>query len=59
MISGADALDWNGDGDIDILTGQGHGGSGLRFYEQDYLEDERNGTHPLVTVSGVDVKQLP
>ena len=34
MMSGADALDFNGDGDIDILTGQGHGQSGLRFYER-------------------------
>ncbi|MGQ9455326.1 MAG: FG-GAP-like repeat-containing protein [Armatimonadota bacterium] len=36
MISGADVKDWNGDGDLDILTGQGHGGSGLRFFERDY-----------------------
>jgi hypothetical protein len=49
MISGADVIDWNGDGDLDILTGQGHGGSGLRFYERDWVEDERNGTHPIVT----------
>ncbi|MBN1418669.1 MAG: VCBS repeat-containing protein, partial [Planctomycetes bacterium] len=54
MISGADAVDWNGDGDIDILTGQGHGGSGLRFYERDWLEDERRGTHPVVTVLGAE-----
>ena len=50
MISGADAIDWNGDGDLDILTGQGHGGSGLRFYERDWIEDELNGTHPIVKV---------
>ena len=50
MISGADAIDWNGDGDIDILTGQGHGGSGLRFYERDWIEDELNGTHPILAV---------
>jgi hypothetical protein len=49
MISGADARDWNGDGDVDILTGQGHAGSGLRFYEHDYLEDVRRGTLPRVT----------
>jgi hypothetical protein len=49
MISGADARDWNGDGDVDLLTGQGHGGSGLRFYEHDYLEDIRGGTLPVVT----------
>ena len=48
MMSGADALDWNKDWtggpgtlnqDLDILTGQGHGGSGLRFYERDYIND--------------------
>ncbi|HUG52911.1 MAG TPA: VCBS repeat-containing protein, partial [Vicinamibacteria bacterium] len=50
MISGADAVDWNGDGDLDLLTGQGHGGSGLRFYERDYLEDVRRGTLPVVTI---------
>lgn len=50
MISGADAVDWNGDGDLDIVTGQGHGGSGLRFYERDWIENELHGTHPVVTV---------
>jgi len=50
MISGADAIDWNKDGDIDIITGQGHGGSGIRFYERDYIEDSINNTHPIVTV---------
>ncbi len=59
MISGADAIDWNGDGDIDILTGQGHGGSGLRFYERDYIEDEINGTHPLVIIEGIEPKTNP
>ncbi len=49
-ISGAEAIDWNGDGDIDILTGQGHGGSGLRFYERDYINDTLNQTSPTVTV---------
>ena len=49
MISGADAVDWNGDGDIDLLTGQGHGGSGLRFFERDWIDDELQGTHPRVT----------
>jgi hypothetical protein len=58
MISGADAVDWNGDGDIDILTGQGHGGSGLRFFERDYLEDELNGTHPVVTITGAEAKRV-
>lgn len=51
MISGAHAVDWNGDGDIDILTGQGHGGSGLRYYERDYIEDRFHDTPPKVGVS--------
>jgi hypothetical protein len=50
MISGADAVDWNGDRDLDLLTGQGHGGSGLRFFERDYIDDVLNGTLPVVTV---------
>jgi hypothetical protein len=50
MISGLDARDWNGDGDVDLLTGQGHGGSGIRFYERDFLEDTRAGRLPEVTI---------
>jgi hypothetical protein len=50
MISGADAIDWNQDGDIDIITGQGHGGSGIRFYERDYIEDCLNNTHPRISI---------
>jgi len=60
-ISGADARDWNGDGDLDILTGQGHGGSGLRFYERDYIDDFVNNTYPTVTIGstqqGITVAQ--
>ena len=54
MISGAHAIDWNGDGDIDILTGQGHGGSGLRFYERDYINDFTGNTFPTTTVGTSD-----
>jgi hypothetical protein len=50
MISGVDVVDWNDDGDLDLLTGQGHGGSGLRFYERDWIEDEIRETHPRVTI---------
>jgi hypothetical protein len=50
MISTVHALDWRGDGDIDILTGQGHGGSGLRLYERDYINDFLNNTYPIVTI---------
>ena len=50
MISGADVIDWHGDGDLDIVTGQGHGGSGLRFFERDYIEDTANHTRPVVSV---------
>jgi VCBS repeat protein len=49
-ISGLDARDWNGDGDVDLLTGQGHGGSSVRFFERDYLENTRHGTGPVVTI---------
>jgi hypothetical protein len=56
MISGAHVVDWNGDGDLDLLTGQGHGGSGLRFYERDWIEDELHGTHPAVSILGVESK---
>ncbi|MBI4602857.1 MAG: VCBS repeat-containing protein [Planctomycetes bacterium] len=54
MISGADAVDWNRDGDLDLLTGQGHGGSGIRFYERDFIEDELAGTHPVAAVERVE-----
>ena len=56
MISGADAVDWDGDGTIDLLTGQGHGASGLRFYARDWLEDERRHTHPVVTIQRIESK---
>jgi hypothetical protein len=56
MISGADAVDWKGDGDLDILTGQGHGGSGLRFFERDWIEDELRGSHPKVAIVGVEAR---
>ncbi len=56
MISGAEAVDWNGDGDLDVLTGQGHGGSGLRFFERDWLEDELAGAHPAVTVQALETR---
>lgn len=52
MISGADAVDWDGDGTLDILTGQGHGASGLRFYARDWLEDERRHSHPVARIHG-------
>jgi hypothetical protein len=57
MISGADAIDFNGDGDLDILTGQGHGGSGIRFYERDYIEDCLRGTRPIVSVENFQQAQ--
>ena len=57
MISGADVVDWNGDGDLDLLTGQGHGGSGLRFYERDWIEDERSKTHPKVSIGNLETRR--
>ncbi len=56
MISGADAIDWNRDGDIDIVTGQGHGGTGLRYYERDCIEDIVNDTAPIVTARAAERK---
>jgi hypothetical protein len=55
-ISGADAIDWNGDGDLDIVTGQGHGGSGVRFFERDFIEDSLHDTFPTVTVKGAEAR---
>jgi len=57
MVSGADAVDFNGDGDLDILTGQGHAASGLRYYERDYIEDCLNNTHPVVKMVKVESKR--
>ena len=35
----------------DLVTGQGHGGSGLRFYERDYIEDRLHDTAPKVSIA--------
>jgi len=56
LISGAHAMDWNRDGDLDIVTGQGHGGVSLRFFERDYIEDTINNTRPTVKVTGFENK---
>ena len=56
MTSGADALDFNADGDLDILTGQGHGGGGLRFYDRDFINDFVNNTYPIVEVGENEVR---
>ncbi len=58
MVSGADVIDFNGDGDLDILTGQGHGGSGLRFYERDFIEDGLADSRPIVTAEGVESRAI-
>jgi hypothetical protein len=52
LISGAHAVDWDGDGRLDLVTGQGHGGSGILFFAHDFVEDARNGTLPSVTIVG-------
>ncbi|MGH9363127.1 MAG: hypothetical protein ACRD2T_14545, partial [Thermoanaerobaculia bacterium] len=52
--SGADAVDWNRDGDLDLLTGQGHGGSGLRFFERDFIDDTLRGTRPRARIERVE-----
>lgn len=56
MVSGADVVDWNGDGDLDILTGQGHGGGGLRFFERDFINDFVNNTPPIVAAGAPERK---
>jgi hypothetical protein len=56
MLSGVEVTDWNHDGDLDLLTGQGHGGSGLRFFEHDWLEDELRDTHPRVVTRETERK---
>jgi hypothetical protein len=53
-ISGADPFDWDGDGRADVLTGQGHAGSGLRFFARDYLDDLRRDTLPRVSVGALE-----
>jgi len=55
-ISGADAVDWNGNGLLDIVTGQGHGGSGLRFYARDYIEDYVHKTFPVAVLGSCEKK---
>ena len=52
MISGVDVVDWNRDGDLDLLTGQGHGGSSLRFFERDWIEMGARRERPVVRVVG-------
>ena len=56
MVSGVDALDWNGDGDIDILTGQGHGGTGLRFYRARLRDGLRQQDVPKVTLGACQAR---
>jgi len=57
MISGADVKDFNRDGDLDIVTGQGHGGTGLRFFERDYIEDTLHDSPPIVTAGAIERQQ--
>ena len=58
MMSGADAIDFNGDGDLDILTGQGHGQSGLRCYERNFIENTLGKKHPVVIAGKYETKRL-
>ena len=70
MMSGADAVNFNDDThpnrpEYDIITGQGHGATGLRFYERDYIVDFLGNTFPTVSIGAtsqayaiVDAKAL-
>ena len=58
LISGADAVDWNCDGDLDILTGQGHGGGALRFFERDHIENRLHESHPRVVVTKTEKQSI-
>jgi hypothetical protein len=59
MMSGAEAIDFNKDGDIDILTGQGHGASGLRFYERSYIDNILKNVQPQVKEGLLETNTLP
>ena len=59
MMSGADAIDFNRDGDIDILTGQGHGASGLRFYERSYIDNILKNVQPQVKEGSLETNNSP
>jgi hypothetical protein len=54
MISGVHAIDFSGDGDLDLLTGQGHGGSNLRYYERDWIENKLHDTHPKLSAGPLE-----
>jgi hypothetical protein len=57
MISGADVVDWNNDGALDLLSGQGHGGSGLRFYDRHWLEDKLHGSTTTIKILATESKR--
>ena len=59
LVSGVHVLDWNRDGDLDVVTGQGHGGVSLRFFDRNYIDDFVNetmhgkSTYPKVRILSV------
>jgi hypothetical protein len=57
LISSVDAMDWDDDGDIDIITGQGHGGAAIRLYNHGFVEDNLNHTQPRVTVGRTEKRR--
>lgn len=57
LVSSVDTLDWNRDGDTDIITGQGHAGTALRFYEHDFVQDTVSDSFPMVTVGLAEMKK--
>jgi hypothetical protein len=58
-ISGAQAFSWYGEGAPDILTGQGHAGSGLRLFAHDYIRDSLARTLPVVTIERASTREGP
>jgi len=42
--------------DLDLLTGHGRSGIGLRFDARDWIEDELRGTHSLITIGGLQIR---
>ena len=47
-------VDWDGDGALDLLSGQGHDGSGLRFFDRHWIEDPSRGATGVMKILAVE-----